>query len=87
MAYDKQALRRGISTEPTTGKTLSRYFYASNDAAAAIIAAGYFNDARDKLRKGDHIDITAVKDGIPVGKSVVVTAVPLTGDVTVAAFA
>ena len=58
--------------------------YASDDAAATVEVAGYFNGARPFLRKGDIILATMANSGTPVTKQYVVTAVPATGNVTVA---
>lgn len=58
--------------------------YATDDAAATVEAAGYFNAARAFLRKGDIILATMVNGGTPVAKTYVATAVPATGNVTIA---
>jgi hypothetical protein len=59
-------------------------FYTTDDAAATVEAAGYFNGARAFLRKGDVIIASMVNSGTPVMKQYVATAVPATGNVTVA---
>lgn len=58
--------------------------YATDDAAATVEAAGYFNGARAFLRKGDIILATMVNGGTPVTKQYVATAVPASGNVTIA---
>lgn len=63
---------------------IAHYRYATPDAVATVIAAGYFNGAREKLAVGDTIDATCVLGGTPDRVSVLVTAVPATADVTVA---
>ena len=59
--------------------------YNSPDAAATIVAAGYFNPARDRLGVNDMIEIMALSDGTGDYLHVKVTAVPAApGDITVA---
>jgi hypothetical protein len=60
------------------------HLYATDDAAATVEAAGYFNNARAFLRKGDVIIATMVNSGTPVMKQYVATAVPATGNITIA---
>lgn len=62
----------------------SLFLYATDDAAATVEAAGYFNSARGILSKGDRIDAVMAASGTPATKSYVVTASPATGNVTVA---
>lgn len=61
------------------GPALWSYFHAS-DNLAAIVAAGYFNDARNRLSAGDAIMVSV--NGAAVS-FVTVNAVPATGDVTI----
>lgn len=63
---------------------VSVFVYATDVAAATVETAGYFNGARAQLRKGDIILASMVNGGTPVGKTYVVTAVPATGNVTIA---
>jgi hypothetical protein len=61
------------------------YLYAHGvDTLATIIAAGYFNNLRDKLAVNDMIHIMSVANGVGNRGFVTVTAVPATGNVTVA---
>lgn len=60
------------------------YCYATPDAVATVIAAGYFNNARSKLNVNDVIDALCVATGTGDRVSVIVTAVPASGNVTVA---
>lgn len=60
-------------------------YNAGADTVATVTAAGYFNDVRGMLRVGDRIDLTAAAD--TAFRVLSVTAVPSTGDVTVAALA
>lgn len=62
----------------------SSFDYATDDAAATVETAGYFNSARSLLSIGDKIDAVVVASTAPVRKGYVVTAVPTTGNVTVA---
>lgn len=87
MALNKRNLALFASV-PTgvANKSINFYKYAIADALAVILAAGYFNDVRDKLHVNDVIDIVASADGAADMVSVKVTAVPAAGsDVTVAA--
>jgi hypothetical protein len=68
----------------TTGRT-DFFKYATPDAVATVIAAGYFNDARTKLKVNDVIDAVCVVGGVGDRVSLLVTAAPqVTGNVTVA---
>jgi len=58
--------------------------YASNDTKAEIIAAGYFNNAKPDLSVGSIIDVEADCDGTQESVRLRVTAVPTSGNVTVA---
>lgn len=64
--------------------TTSTWRYATDDAAATVETAGYFNNARSQLQVGDVIQATMAMGGTPVLKHYVVTAVPASGNVTVA---
>ncbi len=69
----------------TAGKAVNWYNYASADAVATVIAAGYFNAARDpKLKVNDVVECMCLADGVGDRVSVIVTASPAAGDVTVA---
>lgn len=82
MAYDPKALVRVCQAAVAAGDMASKYFYATNDAAAVVEAANYMTDRR--LRKGDVIDASMARGGTPVTKSLVVTAVSATGLATLA---
>lgn len=86
MAFNKRNLALFASV-PTgvANKTVNFYKYASTDALATILAAGYFNDVRDKLKVNDVVDVVASADSTGDLVSVKVTAAPTSGDVTVAA--
>lgn len=77
------ALFHSVPYGTGTGKT-NFYSYASPDALATIIAAGYFNNIRDKLAVNDQIWIVAAAGATAVTAIVKVTAAPASGNVTVA---
>jgi hypothetical protein len=60
------------------------YKYATADAVATVIADGYFNNARDKLRVNDVIDAMCVANGVGDRVSLKVLTVPASGNVTTA---
>lgn len=68
----------------TAGKSVNFYTYATEDANATVLTAGYFNGARDKLKVNDVITCMSVAAGVGVLNMLKVTAAPSTGDVTVA---
>lgn len=91
MAFAKKSLVR-LSTQAPVGDAagnptqpmVSAFIYATVDAAATLETAGYFNNARNTLQKGDIILASMVNGGTPVLKPYVATAVPASGNVTVA---
>ena len=86
MAFDKRALARAATSQVAAGKVRSMFFYATADAAAAVVTAGYFNDARDQLSVGDLIIAQCLIDGSPPDTQLVrVLTVPATGNVTTSA--
>ena len=85
MALQIRALTLTASVPVDTNKSVGFYKYATPDAAATVIAAGYFNDARDKLAVNDIIECVCVATGTGDRVVVRVTAVPSSGNVTVAA--
>lgn len=60
------------------------YKYATTDAVATVIAAGYFNQTFQTLRVNDVIDAMCVMGGTADRVGLIVTAVPAGGNVTVA---
>lgn len=92
MALSLQSLKRH-GTQPAVGSTagtpnlnqISSFVYATDDAAAVVEAAGYFNAARGLMTVGSIIQaVMAIGGGTPVHKNYVVTAVPNSGNVTIA---
>ncbi|PZU23920.1 MAG: hypothetical protein DI589_06595 [Shinella sp.] len=59
-------------------------FYATNDTKAEVTAAGYFNNAKADLSVGSLITALVDADGTPARVEMRVTAVPDSGNVTVA---
>jgi hypothetical protein len=84
MALTTSALTKFGDSAVSAGAVNNIYFYASADADATIIAAGYFNNARARLHKGDIIITASSIGGTPNTKTYVVTAVPASGNITVA---
>lgn len=84
MAFNIRSLVLVASTPVGTNDAVNWYKYAAADAAATVATAGYFNDARSKLKVNDAIDIMAVATGTGDQLRVTVTAAPATGNVTVA---
>lgn len=90
MSFSSKSLARrnqvpiGSAAGVAQGKQSSSFDYATDDAAATVETAGYFNGARALLSVGDKIDAVMVASTAPVRKNYAVTAVPTTGNVTVA---
>lgn len=91
MAFSPRSLVRQSVSAPvgsTAGaaqqQQVSYFIYATDDPAATVETAGYFNNARAILSKGDIISASMVNSGTPVRKGYIVTAVPTSGNVTVA---
>lgn len=58
--------------------------YATDDAAAVVEAAGYWNNARNFVKKGDVVTSIMAHSGTPILKTYVFTSVPATGNVVAA---
>lgn len=92
MAFSPLSLSR-ISKQVPVGSAaglpqaqqVARWLYTTDDAAATVETAGYFNAASAKLKKGDIIEASMVNSGAPVGKNYIVTA-NAAGVVTIAVF-
>lgn len=85
MAFEPRSLCLVNSTPyGTAGKRVDWMHYATPDAVATVIAAGYFNNARAKLQVNTVIECLCVADGVGDRVSVIATAVPASGNVTVA---
>lgn len=74
----------GLASGAQKNAQIGVFFYGTDDAAATVEAAGYFNSARARLTVGSIIIASMVNGNTPVLKSYVVTAVPATGNVTIA---
>jgi hypothetical protein len=84
MAHDTRRLRRYSSVPMSGGRNIGFFNYATDNTAAETVAAGYFNDSRAALTVGSIIDAVVDVDGTPDNIRVRVTAVPASGNVTVA---
>lgn len=85
MAFEARSLTAMWSSPyGTTGAKVTRYLYATGDANATVLAAGYFNNARAKLKVNDIIECVSVAGGVGVVNILKVTAAPASGNVTVA---
>ncbi|MBS9720040.1 hypothetical protein JYU29_04975 [Tianweitania sp. BSSL-BM11] len=86
MAFGKTSLNLyGSSPYGTAGKNINFHTYATPDAPATVLAAGYFNGAREKLKPNDVIDAMTNADGTGDRLHLRVVLVPVgAGDVTVA---
>lgn len=66
----------------TTGGAVNIWYYATPDAIASVLAAGYFNGARERLKVNDTIFVNAAADATGDFAILKVTDVPASGDVT-----
>ncbi|YBV97531.1 hypothetical protein M1D80_11820 [Phyllobacteriaceae bacterium JZ32] len=83
MAFKIRSLIRMTTVPIEPGRRVNFYRYASNDAAATVIAAGYFNEARAELTKGDIIEAVVAHSTTPDHLLLQVADSPGSGDVTV----
>jgi len=67
----------------TAGLSFATYTYGTADAAATVLAAGYFNDVRSKLKVNDVIFAMCGADATGDFLTIRVTAAPVSGNVTV----
>lgn len=74
----------GLAAGTPSDRLAGGWDYATDDAAATVETAGYFNGARAFLRVGDVITSVMAAGGTPVLKQYVVTAVPASGNITTA---
>ena len=83
MAHDTLALRRSSSITLSKNRLIHFFHYASDDTAAQIMTAGYFNASRAALTAGSIIE--CVCEVNPAAYRIVlrVFAAPATGNVTV----
>jgi hypothetical protein len=76
----------GLAAGTPSDRLIGGWDYATDDAAATVEAAGYFNGARAFLRVGDIITAVMAAAGTPIGKNYVVLTVPASGNVTIGIF-
>lgn len=67
-------IRRGVDFVGPDGVGSQLWTYTTNDDAATMIAANYFNGAADILVKYSVIDAIGVWNGTPIHKRYLVTA-------------
>jgi len=84
MAFNIRSLTLYASAPVATNTAVNFYVYATADAAATVLTAGYFNDARSKLKVNDVIEAMAVATATGDRLTLKVTAAPASGNVTVA---
>jgi hypothetical protein len=72
----KSLIRHASSPYGTAPAQVNFYAYATADALATVLAAGYFNAARDPLKVGDVIQVIAVLGGTPDFATLKVLTVP-----------
>lgn len=85
MSFEKSRLTnsgRPIKLTPT--RYVRFLTYATDDTKAEVIAAGYFNNARADMSVGSIIDAVVAAATSPVFVKMRVTAVPDSGNITVA---
>lgn len=83
MAFKIEQLKRYAQVYlPTAKRQCNFFFHATEDPAASVAAAGYFNLARHKLKVGDVIVSKSGITATEVLQFLDVTAVPGSGDVT-----
>lgn len=84
MPANAKHVRRYNSVTLPGNRIVHFFNYAANETAAEVVAAGWFNSIRDQLTVGSVIDAVIDADGTPDRISIIVTAVPASGNVTVA---
>jgi len=84
MAFKSRALQRYHETHKGHNDHTCWFHYTTDDVKAEILTAGYFNDGRSTVRKGDIIEAAIDLDGTPQFARLIVTAADISGDVTVA---
>lgn len=84
MAHQPRQLRRYNSIVLSGNRKIHFFNYASDHTRAEIVTAGYFNESRSALSVGSVIDLAIDVDGAISSGRLRVTAVPASGNVTVA---
>jgi len=77
-------LRRRTTVSPAGQRQIMFFDYATVATLAEVTAAGFFNASRDNLTVGSMIDAVVDINGTVAHAMLRVTAVPSTGNVTVA---
>jgi hypothetical protein len=87
MAFDLKGWRRGPDMGAIgfgAGSMKSKHFYVTNDDAATIQTANYFNPLAAQVSRGDVFEVSVNIATAPVSKSYVVTSAQGAAVVTVA---
>jgi hypothetical protein len=84
MAHNPRSLSRIASSGYGDSASCSLFFYRTLDPVATVLTAGYFNASRSQLNVGDQIQVTADTGASLEAEILLVTAVPGTGNITVA---
>ncbi|MCZ4073546.1 MULTISPECIES: hypothetical protein [unclassified Agrobacterium] len=84
MAHRPRDLRRRTTISIPGQRQIMFFDYATVHTLAEVQAAGFFNDSRDNLTVGSIIDCVADINGTTARVVLRTTAVPPTGNVTVA---
>ncbi|WFS02212.1 hypothetical protein [Rhizobium tumorigenes] len=79
MAHDKLRLRRYNSVTLSSNRQIHFFNYATDNTAAEMLTAGYFNASRAALTVGSMIDAVIDVDGTMDNVRCRVTAVPADG--------
>ncbi len=83
LTRQSNALGFYLDAGQTSPSQVSRWGYASADAAATVETAGYFNAASSTLGKGDIIEAVLAISATPVNKTYIVTSASGATPVTV----
>lgn len=77
MAFDVKGFRtvdHMSNPSGAAGANLGVHRYVTNDDRAAIETAGYFNALVNRLKVGDHLDVTLALATAPARRNYIVTA-------------
>jgi len=85
MAFNRRVFTRIVVVPVESGRNFTRYAYATDDPKAQVLAAGYFNELSNVVKKNDLIDVVADHQGAGDLVTVRVGNVVQNGSVSVAA--
>lgn len=81
--FDKRKLRRRQAIQVSGVGQMQFFDYATEATEAEVLAAGFFNDARDTLTVGSIIDAIVDCSSTKTYTRIRVATVPTSGNVTV----